>query len=430
MTCNRVLAMAHNVKRADLWMVALAAATVQFGLIGQARALPLTGAFTGSARSVTASVSLGDILDLQIANASSEGCTCSGTRGVTRKNSVASIAIGAAPLLSSGVATTTAFADKTATTAATKQTSTIAQANILGGLITADALTAAASVGATSTAFSSSEDGTTITNLVVAGQKIDANVADNTVILLAGIGSVTVKAVHVTQGSRKAKLVVDALVIDVTQTNSFGLPIGAEIEVAKAVAGYSRTQPAAALAGSAMGVFVNGNTAGGDAGLPGCSGSNGETITHTVSSLNLPNIVSSKTVTGTAFGGPVGAAMVVKTSATLSDISVLGGLITASSLKAVAQESRTGTVSTPSAAGSGFEGLTILGLPFSGATAPNTKVSLPLLGYVIVNEQTQTPGGRLVVDGLHVSVTLGNALGLPVGTDIIVGRAVASVKHF
>ena len=265
-------------------------------------------------------------------------------------------------------------------------------------------MTAVASVDATADNFSESDAGTSFTNLVVAGTKVDASVPDNTVITLPGLGSVTVKAVSGNSGKKKEKLFVGVLSIVITQANAFGLPLGAKLVIAEASAGYSRFQPTTALTGSASGVVINGGHAGGDVGLPGCSGTDGVTKTRTVSSLDVANIVSADTVTSTAFGAPVGSALVAKTSATLSNVTLLKGLITAKSLSAVAQESRTGTVSTASSAGSGFEQLTIAGIPVDSATPPNTTIKLPALGYVVVNEQIQQRGARLVVEALHVLV--------------------------
>ena len=43
-----------------------------------------------------------------------------------------------------------------------------------------------------------------------------------------------------------------------------------------------------------------------------------------------------------------------------------------------------------SSAGSSFNHLVILGHVYNGSVPANTRVNLPLLGYVVLNEQTST----------------------------------------
>lgn len=421
--------------------IALAAtATCQLGLMTPARAAPLEGEFSGGAASLSAGTVAGDT-DLHLGNAAREGCPCLGTGGNTRQESVSNITLGqSGAILSAAVTTATSFGGKTAHAATTSQSAAVSRLSLFGGLITADALKAEASVGATPDTLTTAEDGTLITNLTVAGKAIDPNVANNTVLALPGLGSVTIRAVESGQDKQQAHLSVTMLRIDVTQANTLGLSVGSRIVVAKAAAGYKRTQPQAVLAGDASGLRVSGDAGsaleevagvGAGVGLANCAGTGGDTLSKSVANLNVAGLLSVASGTDTAFGGTVGGASVARTTSTLSNVSLLGGLITATGLTAVAQESRTGTTTTPSSAGSGFNQLTVAGLPIAVTVAPNTTLTLPALGHVVLNEQLQPGPNTLKVNALHIVIDSPvNLLGLPVGTQIILGHATAAAKRF
>ena len=85
---------------------------------------------------------------------------------------------------------------------------------------------------------------------MIAGRTIPDKVADNTVINLPGLGSVTVKFVNaVTYGNVSAGVEVEMLRIQITTSNSLGLPVGTTLVVGEAFAGYARTALKAALTG-------------------------------------------------------------------------------------------------------------------------------------------------------------------------------------
>ena len=131
------------------------------------------------------------------------------------------------------------------------------------------------------------------------------------------------------------------------------------------------------------------------------------------------------------FGGPVSGASVAKSTASLSDVSLLGGLITAVTLTAEAQESRSGTVSTASTAGSGFAGLKVAGVAIPKSARPNLTLNLPGFGFVTVNEQTVTPAaGAVRVTGLDVFINQVNVLDIPVGAHLTLGTAFAVAQNF
>ncbi len=417
------------------------AALTQILVAQHAAAAPLPGEVSGSADTLRLFVGTGTVASPTLRSAS-VGCPCNGTNGVMKTDTIASASLGAAgSLVSTGNAVATAQGTNKAGAALSTQAAQVTNLRLLGGLITADAITAKASLGATAAALSPSDDGTVLTNLVIAGTSIDPGVPENTTIPLPGLGAVTVKAVHSAASATKAAITVDGLLVTISAENSLGLAVGTRIVVASAKAGYARAQPSAYQSGFGHGAEVSGQAAGlldGAVGvgtgiaLPSCMGTGGNTLTSTAGALNIPGVASAVSQQATAFGGTIGAALVTKTTSTISDISLLGGLIKADALSAVAQVSRTGNISTSSAPGSGLTGLTVAGVPVPASAAPNLKLSVPGVGYVIANEQTMSgsPEGKMEVIGLDVNVTQANLLGLPVGMRLVLGHAVAVGRKF
>jgi hypothetical protein len=419
---------------------ALAILAWQSGTSAIAASPLIAGQFIGQANAIVAQALAGPLL-VGLSSGSSEGCPCSGTNGAIATSTVSALSVGVGgTVLTTAVNRTTASGLKTATTATTSQTANIAKINLLNGLVTADAVKAVAGVGVTKTALTTTFAGSTITNLVVAGKAIPVNVAKNTVINLAGLGTITVKFVNTaTYGKQAVGIEVEMLRVDVNATNALGLPVGAVLIVGEASAGYNRVQPAAAVGGFAetLGVTASAGSAlqasaaaGAISGLSGCAGTGPTPLSDEVANLSAPGLLTLGTATATAFSGPVGAATVATTTSTIANVSLLGGLISATGLKAVASESFDGTISTASTAGSTFGTLLVAGIPISNSVPPNTVLSLPGIGYVVLNEQPPAVGGHVQVNGLHIVVSLANTLGLGVGTEILVSHADASATAF
>ncbi len=112
---------------------------------------------------------------------------------------------------------------------------------------------------------------------------------------------------------------------------------------------------------------------------------------------------------------------------TIQGVSLLNGLIKASEIVTVSNSTGTATDTSSDENGSGIMGLSVDGIPISVLPAPNTKVQLPGLGYVILNEQNGPYSGAnassndINMIDVHISDT--NSQGIAAGTDIIVGHA-------
>jgi hypothetical protein len=109
-------------------------------------------------------------------------------------------------------------------------------------------------------------------------------------------------------------------------------------------------------------------------------------------------------------------------SATLGTVNILNGLITADGVVAMASS----TAGSSNADGSSIANLVVNGVQIA-APAPNTRVELAGVGYVVLNEQVATSNG-MTVNMIHV-VLQQRVLGGYVTTgDIVVGSASSSAN--
>jgi len=122
-------------------------------------------------------------------------------------------------------------------------------------------------------------------------------------------------------------------------------------------------------------------------------------------------------------------ASTAQSTAHLEKVNVLNGLITAETVIAATSSWVSGAAGW-NAEGSGFTNLAVNGVPLGSGDylpAPNTRVNLPGVGYVVLNEQIASGAAGITVNMIHV--VLQNALtGLTTG-EIIVASAFSSVGN-
>jgi hypothetical protein len=158
----------------------------------------------------------------------------------------------------------------------------------------------------------------------------------------------------------------------------------------------------------------------------GCTSTAGVTHSNTVASVSAPGLSTGKVDTSVS-SEATSTGFATTSSSTIQNVSALGGLVSATAVESVSTTSRdqsTGKYSV-SAAGTQFLGLSVAGIPVGATPAPNTKLTLPGVGYVELNQQTAHVGknkASLRVIGLHIVVTLSTPLA-PIGTQIDVGFA-------
>jgi hypothetical protein len=151
---------------------------------------------------------------------------------------------------------------------------------------------------------------------------------------------------------------------------------------------------------------------------------------NSVASVSLfPLIQTGVNTTSAATMNPANASA----NATIANVSLVAGLVGAQAVTAASATYVSNHQILYSSAGSGFVNLTVAGIPILGNPAPNTTIPLLGLGRVVLNEQiTQSLpiSFQLRVNMIHVYVTLPNLLGIPLGTEIIVGSATSSVALY
>lgn len=115
-----------------------------------------------------------------------------------------------------------------------------------------------------------------------------------------------------------------------------------------------------------------------------------------------------------------------------SSVNLLNGLISATLVHEVGNTSATTSSLSASGDGTQIVGLTVAGIAYAVTPAPNTRIDLPGVGYVILNEQQITQDGNSVnikSAGIDLNVTVGNPLGLNPGSQIFVSRAESSFSR-
>ena len=204
-----------------------------------------------------------------------------------------------------------------------------------------------------------------------------------------------------------------------------------------AVSGQTATTSTFVHAGNAYGVKVQ---VGGvllvtpqvSADLGNCFTNTSNGARKTALSLAIPDTMSSDAVDSHLETGKSsdGTSTFTRSTETIQNVNLLGGLIHATVLKALSEVRYTDGSGFGFRNGSSLGGLTINGQSITVLT-PNTKIALPGIGFVVVNEQKQNVNSNFAVQEvnlIHVHVTnAGNPLGLQLGADITVAHAYATL---
>lgn len=156
----------------------------------------------------------------------------------------------------------------------------------------------------------------------------------------------------------------------------------------------------------------------------------GGMVQDQASEVSIANLVTAQDAFAIASGGGSdGQYSDAMSSATLGSVRILEGLITADGVVALASS----TVGNSDAAGSSLANLVVNGVGMDDP-APNTRVNLPGVGYVVLNEQIQSSDGGITVNMIHVVLqqpivgVLGAVVGMETTGEIIVGSASAKVN--
>lgn len=124
--------------------------------------------------------------------------------------------------------------------------------------------------------------------------------------------------------------------------------------------------------------------------------------------------------------GNAGAGTVTST-ASLGDGELLGGVVRVHEAQAVASASQSGGRATASVT---YGSVVVAGLAYTNP-APNTRIELPGIGYVIINEQLVGGDGRetasVVARAARLVITERGIFDQPPGTELILAQAAAGV---
>jgi len=175
-------------------------------------------------------------------------------------------------------------------------------------------------------------------------------------------------------------------------------------------AGFAVVGAAQSVAGQAYSTYVN--TPLGSSGqsplavLPAVSGTDGAEADAAGDALSVAGVLSSdflNSITSGEIGtGETGA----QSTASAASVNILNGLITADEVVANVMSSAAQDGASSNADGSTFTNLVVAGTPVTsgdGPVGPNTNISLPGVGYVVLNEQIPS-GDGVATSGLTVNM--------------------------
>jgi hypothetical protein len=215
----------------------------------------------------------------------------------------------------------------------------------------------------------------------------------------------------------------------VNRLAALGLVVG--LVAALATAGSAQS-----VGGQAYSTYVN--TPLGSSGqstlavLPAVSGTDGAEADAQGGAMNVAGALSSDFLNSITSGEIGSAEAGAQSTSSAASVNILNGLITADEVVANVMSSVGQSGAFSSADGSTVTNLTVAGQSLAGdqPVAPNTNVSLPGVGYVVLNEQIPSGDGvtssGLTVNMIHVYLqSLPGAL-TSTG-EIIVGSATSSV---
>jgi hypothetical protein len=176
------------------------------------------------------------------------------------------------------------------------------------------------------------------------------------------------------------------------------------------------------------GVLISSRTA--PASLPGCGTfAPPAHAENTIATVDSPLLFHTGTINTTADGTvDIDGTQRAVATAEASNVSLLGGLVTADTLKLVSTTTHDLAGFHTSTDGTQWVNLTVNGISI-GTPGVNQKINLPGLGFVVINEQTMASTARsttLTVNLLHVVITDPDP-GMEFGTEITVASATSGI---
>ncbi|MEO3942061.1 choice-of-anchor P family protein [Paenarthrobacter nicotinovorans] len=362
----------------------------------------------------------------------SSSISCTGATGKTSSNTASALTVPAVGNV--GAATTSVKSLLTATGKRIESKSTIAGTSLLGGLVTAGAITSESSADKNTAGAFSGTNKTTIADLKVLGVAVGANPGANTVLdlkvpLVGSVGKVTLNGQDKRLVNGVYQVSTTALRVEVLKTGLPGLAIGTDIRLGVSTANLTPAQ-AGFLSGTgfstravlASGLLNSGPTA---VAYLGCSGGTGSA---NVAGANIPGLLTVGASSTKTSGVLTPQPKSVVTN-TLAGLNVLNGLIQADAIKAETSATRAAGATTATLTDtSTFTNLRITGLPaINASVAPNTVVQVAGLGQVTLHKVSKSSSSIIVT---MIDIVLNQPLGaLPTGSRIQIGYSSTGVTQ-
>jgi uncharacterized repeat protein (TIGR01451 family) len=196
---------------------------------------------------------------------------------------------------------------------------------------------------------------------------------------------------------------------------------GSLTNTARAAADQPNPNPAAAVATTAdRALSVNGSAFGeqvrsllvNSGPLPTVSLSSPGTRSDSLASISLAGLLSADNL---VVNTQVGNDATVASSADITDADLVAGTVTATGIHSACTANPTAATGTTTIAKLVVGGQTLLNI----SPAPNTGINIAGIGTLLLNEQTSTPAGGIVVNALHLHLLL--------GTDIVLAQSTCLV---
>jgi hypothetical protein len=334
--------------------------------------------------------------------------------------------LSAPPLVSTGVVNTSA-AD---TAGMATGSADVHGISVLAGLISAQEVKSVSTTTVDSNnVLQTSDAGSAFINLNVLGQVINGLPAPNTTISLVGLGKIVLNEQIKAINGTRAHLSVNMIHIYITLPNLL-YPVGTEVTIAHAGSGLTLTSASGGLDGAAYATVVTGNPLTSGPTAPVCvpgAGTNGIVKTKTLVGVNLPPILTSGTVINSAVGSVAANYSDSQTSSTIQGLNLLAGLVTADVISAQSDANTTDGVTFNFSSSGSFTNIFVAGHPeITGHVPKNTQVQIANLGTLYLNRviRTQHDIKNIMVE---LTVDQANVLGLPIGLDVRIGYAEASL---
>lgn len=296
--------------------------------------------------------------------------------------------------MNSGSVATTGDAIQNGSALKTLTTSVVNRSNLLQGRITASRVKAVSATIRDAGGLRTSAAGSSLTNVVVFGDPLEVAPGPNTRISLPRFGYAIVNEQVTGKNGRMAFLTVNGIHVYITEQNPLKIPVGSQFVMAHA---YSALEPniAGIAGGQAYGhkLFEASRMQSGPSAIVymPCAGTNGKVVTNTLAAVTHAPAFQLGEIKDTATGTVTSTSATSRTASSIESVSLLGGLVTADLVNAVARASKDGSGKAFSDASSQFVNLVVAGRPMGQRIAPNTAILLPGIGTLWLHRVIRTP---------------------------------------